>query len=64
MLQVSMARITEEQYILATSGISITESEQMIDFERQSYVDLAMREKKLNLQILTAALGGGVSRLS
>lgn len=59
-----MARITEEQYILATSGISITESEQMIDFERQSYVDLAMREKKLNLQILTAALGGGVSRLS
>ena len=63
-MQTSLARITEEQYVLATSGISITESEQMADFERSAYVDLAMREKKMNIQLMTAAFGGGVSRLS
>lgn len=58
-----MARITEEQYILATSGIPLWESEQLVDFERLAYVDLAMKEKKMNIEIMTAAFGG-VSRSS
>ena len=62
-MQTSMARLTEEQYILATCGIPIWESNMMVDFERAAYVDLAMREKKMNIDLLAATLGG-VSRLS
>lgn len=59
-----MASITEQQFVLATVGIPLWESERMVDFEREAYVDLAMKEKKMQIEIMTAILGGGVSRSS
>ncbi len=57
-----MARITEEQFLLATMGISITESENMVNFEREAYVDLAIKEKKMQIEML--GMMTGMSRLS
>lgn len=57
-----MAKITQEQFLLATFGISITESNDMVDFEREAYVDLAIKEKKMQLEMMGAM--AGVSHLS
>jgi hypothetical protein len=56
-----MSRITEEQFVLATMGISLTESENLMDFEREAYVDLAIKEKKNQLELF--AMTAGMSHL-
>jgi|GEM_PF-4343642 hypothetical protein len=59
-----MPKITEEQFILATMGISLSESENLVDFEREAYVNMAIKEKKMQLDIATMMAGGHLSRLS
>ena len=59
-----MPKIAEEQFILATMGISLSESENLVDFEREAYVNMAIKEKKMQLDIATMMAGGHLSRLS
>ncbi len=41
-----MHGLIEEQFILAKSGISLTESNILADFEREAYVSLAIEHIK------------------
>ena len=46
--------IIEEQFLLAQYGISVSESNWLADFEREAFVDLAIKDKKQKLEMLEA----------
>lgn len=47
----SLHSITEDQYMLASrGGISIAESNELADFEREAYVNLVIKDARVKLQ--------------
>lgn len=48
-----MENIIEEQFLLAKNGISLTESNKLADFEREAYVDLAIKYLKSQSETLS-----------
>ena len=47
-----LERIVQEQLLLANYGINISESNQMALFEMETYVDLAITDRKQQIELM------------
>ena len=52
MFEKSLERIIQEQFLLSSYGINISESNAMALFEMEAYLDLAIKDKKQQLELL------------
>ncbi len=48
-----MADLIYQQFFLAQHGISLSESNEIADFERTAFVDLALKYEKMKLQLMS-----------
>jgi hypothetical protein len=48
-----MSEIMHQQFLLARYGITISESNVLADFEREAFVDIAMKYEKMRLKLET-----------
>lgn len=60
---VSFKGIIQEQYELAKKGISLKESDELTEFEREAYISLIIEDKKREVELYTKSLGVGNAQL-
>lgn len=59
---VSLKGIIQEQYELAKKGISLKESDELTEFEREAYISFVIEDKRREVELYTKSLGlGGAS---
>ena len=49
----NMEDLMYQQMILARNGVPITESNFLADFEREAFVDIAVKHEKMQMQLMS-----------
>jgi len=49
-----MSDLVYQQFLLAQHGISLSESNEIADFEREAFVDMAVKYEKIKLQLMSS----------